>query len=294
MAQNRAKTNLVKKVEESKTQEPKRAAGKVPSPLQKVGLSIVNDKQVQKVEEAKTSEVEHKLLDDLYNGGECNICMCVMVEPVIFPCQHIFCAQCAVLFLAKKHECPLDRKAVPKNFELKVFKELQNKIRVLKPKEYSAMEKEIKKGQGMIANQVELEFEVGNRYQELKKFNMNAAGKKELKHQWSLYIKPLDPKIRAKQHLIIKEVKLYLHPTFRQPTRWIKGIKANQPIELANVPSWGSFDIDVTIFWTEKTGQQIPFSVNHDLVFEPQGAKNTFKIKFDRTKLDPLLGTAKK
>ena len=117
---------------------------------------------------------------------------------------------------------------------------------------------------------------------------MNVSGTKEMKHKWSLYVKPLDPDLRKKQHLVIEKVKLYLHPTFRNPTRWIKP-EAGQPIELANVLSWGWFDIDVTIFWTKKTGQQIPFSVIHTLVFDPRGSKRTYKIKFDKTKLNPLI-----
>lgn len=94
---------------------------KAESALKQVGLSIIQEKPVQKVEEAKRSELEDKLIND-YNGGECNICMSVMVEPVVLPCKHIFCAQCAMLFLSKKHECPLDRKAVPSKFKLTVDK----------------------------------------------------------------------------------------------------------------------------------------------------------------------------
>jgi transcription initiation factor IIF auxiliary subunit len=59
------------------------------------------------------------------------------------------------------------------------------------------------------------------------------------------------------------------------------------------VPSWGSFEIEVTIFWTTKTGQQIPFSVNHDLVFETRGASKVYKVKFDNTKLAPLVDPPK-
>ena len=271
----------------------KTAEQKAQEMLKKFGvMNLKDEKQVanKKVEEFKQGEIEEELED----GGECNICMCVMVEPIVLPCGHVYCAQCALHFLTKKSECPLDRKAVPKNFKLQVNKDLQDKIRILKPVEFAAMEKEIRKGQGLVADQVELEFEVGNRYELLKKYNMNGAGKKELKHCWSLYVKPLDAKIRAKQHLIIDKVKLFLHPTFREPTRWIKGIKGNMPIELANVPSWGSFEIEVTIFWSTKTGQQIPFSVTHDLVFEPQGAKKVYKVKFDNTKLAPLVDPPKK
>ena len=288
-------TSLIKKVEESKTQDPKQTAGKAPSALSKAGLSIVKQQPAKKVEEAKQSEIEKNLESEVYNGGECNICMCIMVEPVVLPCKHVYCGQCALLFLTKKHECPLDRKAVPKNYKPKVDEDMQKKIRILKPKEFAAMEKEIRKGQGLIGDQVEIEFEIGNRYEALKKFKTSGAkGEYEFKHSWSLYVKPLDEKIRAKQHLIIKEVKLELHPTFRQPIRWLKDIKANKPIELANIISWGSFEIDVTIFWTTKTGQQIPFSLSHDLVFRTGGAKKTYKVKFDKTKLNPLLEPAKK
>ena len=121
------------------------------------------------------------------------------------------------------------------------------------PKDYAKREAEIVKGQGLVGNQIEYAFEIGNRYEEVKDFKMNTSGTKEMKHRWSLYIKPLDDNLRKNKHLVIDKVKLYLHPTFRQPTRWIKP-EAGKPLELANVLSWGWFDIDVSIFWTKKTG----------------------------------------
>ena len=58
--------------------------------------------------------------------------------------------------------------------------------------------------------------------------------------------------------------------------------------------SWGYFEIEITIFWQAKTGQQIPHTVTHELEFEPGGAKKSFKLKFDKTKLGPIFGPARK
>ena len=113
-----------------------------------------------------TNQVENLAIKEVIdNNGECSICMSVMVEPVSLPCKHIFCAQCATMFLQKNSCCPLDRKIVPKNFKLTVDKELQAKIRNLVPKEFKAMETEIKKGQGLLEDLIEVEFEYGNTYQ---------------------------------------------------------------------------------------------------------------------------------
>lgn len=70
------------------------------------------------LEEAKISE------DDNTIESECGICMTVMVEPVKFPCKHVFCAQCAQVFLVQSRECPLCRVEVPKGWTMTVDKEL--------------------------------------------------------------------------------------------------------------------------------------------------------------------------
>jgi hypothetical protein len=277
-----------KKVEESKVQEVKKIDNS------KVELKPVNEvkKQVKKVEEVKQSELAEGK-EVVYNNGECMVCMSVMVEPVMLPCKHVFCAQCATIFLEKCSQCPLDRKIVPKNFKLVVDKDLQTKIRNYIPKEFSARELEIRKGQGLLADLVELEFEVGNTYKKLTNFRKTGAnGEYEHKHQWSLYVKPLNDDVRIKQHMFIKNVKLYLHPTFREPTRWIRPV-IGEKLELADVISWGHFPIEVTIFWTQRTGQQVPLSCTHQLVFDPKGSKKTYKVKFDKNKIDPIIGTKK-
>ena len=94
-------------------------------------ITDINPKDIKKLatkklEEAKQCEkiVEESQDEEIYNNGECHICMSVMVEPVYLPCKHLFCAQCVVLFLSKKSECPLDRIQVPKNFNCKVDQEL--------------------------------------------------------------------------------------------------------------------------------------------------------------------------
>ena len=112
------------------------------------------------------------------------------------------------MFLQKNSCCPLDRKVVPKNYKLTVDKELQAKIRNLVPKEFKAMETEIKKGQGLLEDLIEVEFEYGNTYQQLKKYNTTKGkeGEFEHKHQWTFYIKPVNKDMQSKQHLLVEKV----------------------------------------------------------------------------------------
>ena len=58
---------------------------------------------------------------------------------------------------------------------------------------------------------MEIEFQIGNTHEELKK----ADGTKKGVHKWACYVKATDPDINRNLHKIIYKVKFELHETFR-------------------------------------------------------------------------------
>ena len=115
-----------------------------------------------------------------------------------------------------------------------------------------------------------------------------------MKHKWTCYVKivdnKLENKIRKNLSLFMNKVVMELHPTFRDPKRTIK-VEKDKPVVL-NSLSWGSFDINITIYWNKNTGKD-PFTYTHELEFEEGGASNKVKFNFDRNKLK-ILGNSHK
>lgn len=112
---------------------------------------------------------------------------------------------------------------------------------------------------------------------------MNRSGVKEMKHKWACYVKIVDDDVAVRQHKIIEKVKMELHPTFANPTRWIE-VKQNEPMEIETV-AWGSFDINITIYWHSDTGKEDPFTLNHSLLFREGGKSRRVKFQFDKNKI---------
>lgn len=50
------------------------------------------------------SEIEDELI--------CHICFCLLENPVIFPCEHLFCWECIYKWLEYQRLCPVDRKRI--------------------------------------------------------------------------------------------------------------------------------------------------------------------------------------
>ena len=49
----------------------------------------------------------------------CAICKGVFLDPVIAPCEHVFCSSCINEWLERQNTCPIDRKEIrpPMTFE---------------------------------------------------------------------------------------------------------------------------------------------------------------------------------
>ena len=50
---------------------------------------------------------------------QCSICMCLVWEPMLTPCQHIFCRECIVEQVQRRAECPIDRRLIFAHSDLK-------------------------------------------------------------------------------------------------------------------------------------------------------------------------------
>lgn len=72
------------------------------------------------------------------------------------------------------------------------------------------------------------------------------------RHSWTFYV------CGATEH--VKEVRVYLHPTFRDPVRRLTG----PPFELKS-RGWGTFDLDVTIFWKAGGNLKTTWELQFDL-----------------------------
>lgn len=144
--------------------------------------------------------------------------------------------------------------------------------------------KEIKKQVGLLQDQMEIEFEIGNTHVEPEK------GKNT--HKWSCYIKATDPAIQKHFSKIVTKAKFELHETYRNPVRVVES-KPGKVLALDS-SGWGFFDIPVTITFAKATGKIDPFSYTWPLSFSGTGKSKKFKLTFDSTKIKPLMEPPKK
>ena len=76
-------------------------------------------------------------------------------------------------------------------------------------------------GPGLLEDQINIDFEVGNTYEDLgDQATLTAAGTR-LQHKWSCYVKTVDEQIRQYQHRLIESVKMEVKPLFNIPTKVI-------------------------------------------------------------------------
>ena len=58
--------------------------------------------------------------------------------------------------------------------------------------------------------------------------------------------------LNSKIHKLIDKVEFELHPTFKNPLKTVKG-GTGKKFELGMI-GWGTFDIPITIYWSEASG----------------------------------------
>ena len=96
---------------------------------------------------------------------ECMICMNVMVEPVTLPCGHTFCYACLKQTFVTSRKCPLDRKAVPESYNLKIDTTKQKKNATIYPDEFKKIESQLEKFGLLQGSCFDIEFVFGNRHE---------------------------------------------------------------------------------------------------------------------------------
>ena len=210
---------------------------------------------------------------------DCCICYEIMIEPLKLKCGHRFCAHCFKKATGINKQCPLCRaktdgtKVDRHSIDLKYQKQLKQKFSDQFEKRY----KELEEAGYLVADMIDVQFEVGNRFKLLKKFNTNKQGY-ENKNEWTafVYMRPLKVDDYTFQHVS----RLVSHVTFELCEGWpgkllqkVEAKAGDREVALKR-RGWGYFELPITIHFHKELKIE-PMECYHMLDFD----NGDYKVK---------------
>lgn len=121
---------------------------------------------------------------------ECAICLCFIAEPVVTPCQHIFCISCLEQWLRVKDECPMCKMS-QLYFGPAVIKNLQKFLQSRYEEEFEARKSELIEQKLWTSDKKITNFVFVNDWEEIRNPTIVKQGIK-LKNRYTICFKTID------------------------------------------------------------------------------------------------------
>lgn len=128
-----------------------------------------------------------------------------MVEPSTLPCNHSMCFTCLKLTRKYKSQCPLCRFDIPANFSVKINENLKKLIKDSEPKKYEMTYKLLEKEGKLADDSIDLIFEIGNLYKEVKNPKKTSNGNYFNSHEWTAFVR-LVGEYKDQEYKLIEKV----------------------------------------------------------------------------------------
>lgn len=126
-------------------------------------------------------------------------------------------------------------------------------------------------------NEIYIKISYGNTHELVKNPGLNRTGEHLRKHRWCVYVEPFRKKYDISD--LVKKVRFELHPSFSRTEK----ICDRKPFAYKCV-GWGYFTLPIDIHFHDWVGLG-KITIDHDLVFENEGIRKTYKIRVDKAKV---------